>query len=101
MVANHSDNELFYFDAKQQSQLHQKYNINIKDVHDQFNQSGDRLTNLDIKGIELKTSKIENVLDVDQLKEKSAEWGADYYQKWKNESAYCIYLFTWNDPLQD
>ena len=75
-------------------------NINIRDVHDQFTQTGDRLTNLDIKGIELKSSKIENVLDVDLLKERSAEWGAEYYQKWKSESAYAIHLYNGMIPYK-
>lgn len=99
-VATQADTELFYFDNKHQSQLTDKFDIGLDTVHQILTADGDRLSNLEIKGIELKTSKIENSLAIEQLKEQSQEWGADYYIKWKEQSDYAIYLYDGEMPYQ-
>jgi hypothetical protein len=99
-VATQADAELFYFDNKQQSQLLDKFDLGMDTVHQILSASGDRLSNLEIKGIELKTSKIDNSLAIEQLKESSHEWGTDYYLKWREQSDYAIYLYDGEMPYQ-
>jgi hypothetical protein len=99
-VATQADAELFYFDNKQQSQLLDKFDLGMDTVHQILSASGDRLSNLEIKGIELKTSKIDNSLAIEQLKESSHEWGTDYYLKWREQSDYAICLYDGEMPYQ-
>ena len=54
--------------------------------------TGAKCTNLDIKGVELKTSKVEDRLNIELLEENSSEWGAEHYLKWRDDSefSYCV-----------
>lgn len=97
-VDNHADQELYYFDNKQQRQLLEKFDITIANVFDCLAKGGQHLTNLDLKGIELKTTKVENKLDIERLEGNSQEWGADHYMKWREDSEYTIHLYDGKMP---
>jgi len=97
-VDYHADQELYYFDNKQQGQLLEKFDISIANVFDCLAKEGQYLTNLDIKGIEFKTTKVENKLDLARLEGNSQEWGADHYIKWREDSEYTIYLYDGKMP---
>ncbi|WP_052594032.1 sacsin N-terminal ATP-binding-like domain-containing protein [Aureispira sp. CCB-QB1] len=97
-VDNHADQELYYFDQKQQKQLFEKFEISIAHVFDCLTAAGQYLTNLDIKGIEFKTTKVENKLDLERLEANSQEWGADHYMKWREDAEYSIYLYDGKMP---
>lgn len=99
-VANHADQELYYFDNKQQQQLLEKFDINIKHVFDCLTSNGHYCTNLDIKGTDAKTTKVDNQLDVERLENNSQEWGADHYMKWRESSEYAIYLYEGKMPYK-
>jgi len=99
-VDNQADKELYYFEAKQQKKLLKKFDVTMKQVHEQLQKDNDRFTDLEIKGIELKTSKIENELDMAKMKDNSQEWGASYYMKWREESDYAIYLYDGEIPYR-
>ncbi len=99
-VENHADKELYYFDSKQQRQLYEKYNITVEDLLNCAQQNNRSCSNLDIKGVDQKTTKVENKLDVERLEENSQEWGADHYMKWRAQSEYSILLFEGKMPYQ-
>lgn len=99
-VENHAESDLYYFDQKQQRQLYDKFNISINDLLNCLKDSGSKCTNLDIKGVEIKTSKLEDKLNIDALTENSQEWGADHYMKWRTESEFSIYLYKGEMPYQ-
>ncbi len=99
-VASLGDKSYYYFDQKHQSQLIEKFQISMAAVHQILEETGDRLSNLEIKGIGLKTSKIDNALDIAKIKENSQEWGADYYLKWRSTADYSIYLYEGEIPYQ-
>jgi hypothetical protein len=97
-VENHADQDLYYFDSKQQRQLLEKFEITINHVIDCLKENGQRCTNLDIKGVDQKTTKVENKLDMERLEGNSQEWGADHYMKWRKDSEYAIHLFAGKMP---
>ena len=99
-VANHSDRELYYFDNKQQRQLLEKFEITIAHVFECLKEKECYFTNLDIKGVDLKTTKVENQLDIERLENNSQEWGADHYMKWRASSEYSIHLYDGEIPYR-
>ena len=48
--------------------------------------------------MDLKTTKVENKLDVERLEGNSQEWGADHYMKWRQDSEYTINLYAGKMP---
>lgn len=97
-IDNHADQELHYFDNKQQRQLLEKFDITIENVFKCLTENKQYFTNLDIKGIDLKTTKVENKLDLERLEGNSQEWGADHYMKWRINSEYAIHLYDGKMP---
>lgn len=97
-VDGHNDQELYYFDNKQQRQLLDKFEISIEHVFNCLQAKEMHLTNLDIKGVDLRTTKVENKLDIERLETNSQEWGADHYMKWRANSEYSIYLYEGKMP---
>jgi hypothetical protein len=88
-----ADRPLYFLDAKQQNLLQERYLLPLQQVLDQLQAENACLTNLDLKGLEAKTSKLEEKLDLDLLEAQSQEWGAEYYLRWKEQNGYSIYLY--------
>ncbi|BDS12522.1 sacsin N-terminal ATP-binding-like domain-containing protein [Aureispira anguillae] len=97
-VDNHADQELYYFDHKQQRQLFEKFEITIEHVFNCLLAKEQHFTNLDIKGVDLRTTKVENKLDIERLETNGQEWGADHYMKWRESSEYSIHLYAGKMP---
>ena len=90
--------DCYSFDAKQQQQLKDKYALGIADVFKAITAEEKRITNIDLKGFELPTTKVECLLDIENLSTKSQEWGAPHYLKWQEDTAYSIHLFDGEMP---
>jgi hypothetical protein len=94
------EGELYALEAKQQGILAEKYGISLVQVLEAVGKEGIALTNIELKGIEPKTSKIEEILSLETLQENSQEWGASHYMKWREETPYRIYLYAGEMPYQ-
>lgn len=94
------ENHVYSFDAKQQRQLWEKFDLSIGTVVDCLHQAGDQLTNLDLKGIVLPSTKIQHSLAEDLLETNSQEWGASHYLKWREEVPYRILLYAGPMPYR-
>lgn len=97
-LGDFSDQVLYFFDNKQQRQLLEKFDLGIQQVFERLKVSEKRCTNLEIKGVEVYTDKVENKLDLERLEQNSQEWGASYYLKWREDSEYAIYLYPGKMP---
>lgn len=92
------EKELYFFDSKQQQVLLEKYEVNIAHVFNVMKQSGKKITNLQLKNLELPISLIEEQLDIEHLKTESKEWAASHYLKWRNEVPYRINIYDGKIP---
>jgi len=92
------DKEIHYFDSKQQQILLEKYELSISHVFNVMKQAGKRITNLQIKNLELPLSSIEEQLDIAHLKTESKEWAAPHYLKWREEVPYRIHIYDGKIP---
>ncbi len=92
------EKELYYFDSKQQQVLLEKYEVNIAHIYNVMKQAGKRITNLQLKNLELPLSLIEEQLDIEHLKAESKEWAAPHYLKWRDEVPYRINIYDSKIP---
>lgn len=94
------EGDLYLLDNRQQTALRDKYGVTAKMLLDAVTVSGNRITNLEIKGVEPKTSRIEEELNVEALQQDSQEWGATHYLKWRAEVPYTVYLYPRQMPYR-
>jgi len=99
-LGNFYEEQLYYFDIKQQAVLLEKYNVSIEKILSKLIDRQLFLTNLELKGIEPKTTKIEEILNIATLQKNSQEWGASHYLKWREEVPYRVYLYAGEMPYQ-
>lgn len=99
-VAPLTEQDYYYFDNKQQTQLFDKFGISMQQVQQQLTNDNARITNLESKQIEPKTTKIFNELDLELLQQNSQEWAAAHYLKWREQFDYNIYLYEGEMPYQ-
>ncbi len=92
------EKELYYFDAKQQQLLRDKYEVSMSHVLNVMKQSAKKITNIAIKNLELSTSPVEELLDIDHLKAETKEWAASHYLKWREEVPYRVYIYDGKIP---
>lgn len=91
---------LFGFDAKQQAQWKERHNLSIQQLLDAVQVTGNRLTNLEIKGLEMVPARVEEELNVEQLQAESKEWATAHYLKWKQDAPYRVYLYPRRMPYR-
>ncbi len=92
------EENIYSIDQKQQSQLWSKYEIGLTEVLDSLERANAYFTNVDLKGVQLPTTKIDHQLDVSTLEGNSQEWGAAHYLEWKEQVPYEIYLYDGEMP---
>ncbi len=102
------ENAVFYFcDNDKAFQLQEKYGIYLHQLLDKASIYNENLTEnqkeicftcLELKVCPTLPIKIEEKLSRDLLLEKSFAWASDYYEVWKAETGYEIYLFEGEMP---
>lgn len=97
-IDNFSEKKLYFFNENKQNQLENDYNISIKHVFDCLQNDNQYFTNIELKNIDLPTTKITEELEISELAENSYEWTADYYLQWKEENEYEIRLYNGKIP---
>lgn len=93
-----AEGEVYGVDQKQQTQLWNKYAIEMGQVVECLELVGDYCTNVDLKGVKLPTTKINHQLDEETLQENSQEWGAAHYLEWREQVPYIIFLYDGEIP---
>lgn len=99
-LATPDEGDFYYMDARQQTQLREKYNVSVQTVIEAVQHAGNRVSNLDLRLVEQLSTKIEEELDVVQLQTHAQEWGAAHYIKWKNDAPYQVQLFSGKMPYR-
>ncbi|MGB0931670.1 MAG: hypothetical protein ACPGVB_12880, partial [Chitinophagales bacterium] len=78
--------------------LQEKYGIGLADIFEQMQVVERCFVDWDIKNLDLTTTKVTEELDWEQLQAESEEWTVNYYQEWKQDVPFQIFLFDGEMP---
>ena len=89
-----------YIDEQKLLAFSEKYDFNLNEFFEIQQTVFQRVINFEIKNLVLENAKVEEKLDISRLENEALEWAADYYQSWKTESSFEIYLFDGKMPYK-
>lgn len=92
--------DLYLWSEDKIEQVKEKYELAADEIFSELSEANKRFTNIEIKGLELAVGTVEERLDLEDLEEKSTEWATNYYQKWKEEVPYEVYLYEEEMPYR-
>ncbi|MEM7102179.1 MAG: ATP-binding protein [Bacteroidota bacterium] len=99
-VATVPRDTIFAFDDSKLAILTDTYGIPVNELFEKLSGEDRYLINVDIKGLQAKTTTVEKVLDRETLEAQAQEWGAPYYLEWKENNNFEIYLFDGEIPYK-
>ncbi|TAE74995.1 MAG: ATP-binding protein [Bacteroidetes bacterium] len=89
-----------FLDDNKIKQFKEKYQFSLENLLLFLKENNIQLTQLDIKICYAQSLNIEENLDNELLLSKSYEWAEQYYEKWKSETEYQIFIYENEIPYQ-
>ncbi|MCC5946537.1 MAG: ATP-binding protein [Bernardetiaceae bacterium] len=99
-LAPKGDYQLYYSDEARQKQLQEKYGFSLEWLLEKLEQDKKRMTCIDLRHLELPTSRIQETLALEVLEAESREWDAPHYLAWKGQVGKEIWLIQGQMPYQ-
>lgn len=97
-IAEAENIEFYSLDDNKLRNLREKYHFPLSKLIPVLAERNIRLTQLDLKICLAQSFKLEENLSYEYLLENSFEWAEEYYEKWKAESGFEIYLHAGQMP---
>ncbi len=90
--------KVYYFNEARQNQLLDRCAVSMEEVLLATQKAGLYMTNLDLRNIQPRASKIEEYADLNYLAVNSIEWTTDFYLTWKEQFGFEIRLVDGEIP---
>ncbi|MFK7904122.1 MAG: sacsin N-terminal ATP-binding-like domain-containing protein [Chitinophagales bacterium] len=97
-LQNFEEKTLYALQKYKQDLLQEKYGIGLANIFEQMQTAERCFVDWDIKNLQLTTTKVTEALDLEQLQAASEEWTVNYYEEWKQDAPFQIFLFDGEMP---
>ncbi|TAF32204.1 MAG: hypothetical protein EAZ57_09845 [Cytophagales bacterium] len=97
-LADISVDKLFYFNEIRQNQLLERFGVTMEEVLAVTAKVEQYMSNLDLRHVQPRASKTEEIADLAYLAANSIEWNTDFYLAWKDQFGFEIRLLDGEMP---